>query len=77
MTRAMESNLPKDALRSIQAGTVAFTYRGVLCQKKPFDLALSQAPDLTRSRPANDLRSSGLLPTPSQTDRASCWALRA
>ncbi len=40
MKRRMESDLPKDALRTIQEGTVAFTYRGVLCQKNPFDLAL-------------------------------------
>ena len=38
--RRMESDLPKPALRTIQEGTVAFTYRGVLCQKNPFDLAL-------------------------------------
>lgn len=40
MPRRIESDLPADALTSIQAGTVAYEYRGVLCQKSPFDLAL-------------------------------------
>lgn len=38
--RRVESDLPKDALASIHVGTVGYKYRGVLCQKSPFDLAL-------------------------------------
>lgn len=38
--RRTESDIPREALASIQQGTIGFTYRDVLCQKSPFDLAL-------------------------------------
>jgi cephalosporin hydroxylase len=34
--------LPRSSLESIQAGTIAYTYRGVPTYKNPFDLALYQ-----------------------------------
>jgi cephalosporin hydroxylase len=38
--RKPESKIPKDALRSIQEGTLNYRYKGISCQKNPFDLAL-------------------------------------
>jgi cephalosporin hydroxylase len=38
--RRIESDIPKDALSSIQKGTLGYQYRGLPCQKNPFDLAL-------------------------------------
>lgn len=32
--------IPRKLLRKIQAGTVAYRYRGILCTKNPFDLAI-------------------------------------
>lgn len=34
------SAIPQRLLRSVQAGTFAYTYRGIPCWKNPFDLAL-------------------------------------
>ena len=36
----MESDIPADALSSIQKGTLGYTYKGVPCLKNPFDLCL-------------------------------------
>ena len=38
--RKFDSELSTDALQSIQNGTLSYTYKGVVCQKNPFDLAL-------------------------------------
>ncbi len=40
MARRMESDIPADALSSIQKGTLGYTYKGVPCMKNPFDLCL-------------------------------------
>ena len=40
MNRNFNSGLSTDALQSIQKGTLSYTYKGVSCQKNPFDLAL-------------------------------------
>lgn len=37
---ASRSALPRGLLRSVQAATLSYTYRGVPCFKSPFDLAL-------------------------------------
>jgi cephalosporin hydroxylase len=39
-SRREESDIPKSALRTIQAGTMQYEYKGVPCFKNPFDLAL-------------------------------------
>lgn len=38
--RRIASDVPRTALRSIQAGTLRYRYKGVSCLKNPFDLAL-------------------------------------
>ena len=38
--RRVESDIPKAALSSIQKGTLEYVYRGLPCQKNPFDIAL-------------------------------------
>ncbi len=35
-----QSSIPSGLLESVQAGTLRYTYKGVSCQKNPFDLAL-------------------------------------
>ncbi len=36
----LKSSIPPDLLQSVQVGTLNYSYRGVPCQKNPFDLAL-------------------------------------
>ena len=38
--RDFKTAFPPDLLRSVQAGTMAYTYKGVGCFKNPFDLAI-------------------------------------
>ena len=38
--RSFKTAFPPDLLQSVQAGTMAYTYKGVRCLKDPFDLAI-------------------------------------